>query len=173
MQTKSIITAISVVAVTAGLIFAAANVSTARERREAYSFPQNAAYKQECSSCHFLYHPGLLPFRSWEELINKSDKHFGENLALEAKDKDELLKYFKANSAEKGGTEFSRKILGSISGGAVPTRITETPYIQRKHRKLTKEVFARPAIKSFSNCGACHTKGAEGDFEEDNVKVPK
>jgi cytochrome c553 len=173
MKTKTIVTAITGVAIAAGLLFATADMATAKERRDAYSLPQSAAYKQECSSCHFLYHPGLLPLRSWRELINTSDKHFGENLSLEAKDTEELLKYFIDNSADKSGTEFSRKIKGSIAGDATPVRITETAYIQRKHRKLKKDVFARPAIKSFSNCGACHTKGAEGDFEEDNVKVPK
>ena len=47
-------------------------------RGSSTAVPENALYKQECSSCHFLYHPGLLPERSWERVMNGTDKHFGE-----------------------------------------------------------------------------------------------
>ena len=134
-------------------------------------FPESALYKQECSSCHFLYHPGLLPLRSWEAIIKGSDKHFGENLLLEDKIQDYLLSYFYEHSAEKTDSQWARKILSS-AGPSVPARITELPFIIREHRKIQKSVFKRPSINSFSNCGACHPKGAEGDFEEDRVKIP-
>ncbi|MBI5888269.1 MAG: diheme cytochrome c [Deltaproteobacteria bacterium] len=134
-------------------------------------FPESALYKQECSSCHFLYHPGLLPLRSWEAVIQNSDKHFGENLSLEDKIKDDLLSYFYEHSAEKTDSKWARRIL-SWSAPSVPARITEQPFIIREHRKIQKSVFKRPSINSFSNCGACHPKGAEGDFDEDSVEIP-
>lgn len=65
-----------------------------RRERGGASFPENTLYRQECSSCHFLYHPGLLPLHSWETVIRNSDKHFGENLGLDEKTKNELLAYF-------------------------------------------------------------------------------
>jgi hypothetical protein len=134
--------------------------------------PENAAYKNECSSCHFLYPPEFLPKRSWEALMKGSDKHFGENLALDEKTSNELLSYLTENSAERGSSEWSGKILKSI-GSSTPLQITETPYILKEHRKIKADVFKRKSIGSFSNCGACHTKGAEGDFEEDSVSIPK
>lgn len=134
-------------------------------------FPESVPYKQECSSCHFLYHPGLLPLRSWETVIKNSNKHFGENLSLDDKTKDDLLGYFYEHSAEKTDSRWARKILSS-AGPSIPARITELPFIIRKHRKIRKSVFKRPSIKSFSNCGACHPKGAEGDFAEDRVRIP-
>lgn len=142
-----------------------------RERRTS-GFPENALYSSECSSCHFLYHPGLLPERSWERLMENSDKHFGENLALDEKTKGEILVYLKEHSTERWKSEWSKKILKS-AGDSTPERITEVPYIVRKHREIKKEVFSRASIKSFSNCGACHTAGDKGDFEEDRVKIPK
>lgn len=140
--------------------------------KERFTAPESPFYKKECSSCHFLYQPGLLPARSWSMLINISDKHFGEDLALDDKTKGDLLGYLAANSAEKSDVEWSIKIMRSV-GKSTPERITGIPYIKSKHRKIRPEVFKRPAIKSFSNCGACHTKGAEGNFEEKTVVIPK
>ncbi len=133
---------------------------------------ENAAYKSECSSCHFLYPPEFLPKRSWEAMMKGSDKHFGENLALDDKTSKEILSYLNENSAERGSSEWAGKILKSI-GSATPLKITETPYILKEHRKIKPDVFKRKSIGSFSNCGACHTGAAQGDFEEDSISIPK
>lgn len=133
---------------------------------------ENAAYKSECSSCHFLYPPEFLPKRSWEAMMKGSDKHFGENLALDDKTNKEILSYLSENSAERGSSEWAGKILKSI-GSSTPLKITETPYILKEHRKIKPDVFMRKSIGSFSNCGACHTGAAQGDFEEDSVSIPK
>ncbi|MBI5886062.1 MAG: diheme cytochrome c [Deltaproteobacteria bacterium] len=136
-----------------------------------YTVPQLPAYSQECGSCHFLYLPGFLPARSWEALINGSDKHFGEDLALDAAAKTELLAFLTANAAEKSGFKWSAKILKRL-GNETPTRITELAYIKKEHRKIKEPVFKRPSIKSRSNCGACHPHGSQGDFEEGAVVIP-
>lgn len=133
----------------------------------------NAAYKQECSSCHFLYQPGLLPARSWEAVMSSTGKHFGEDLALDEAAVKELTAYLIANGADKQTNRRSTRIAGSIDSSSAPTRITEVPYMVKEHRKIKKETFSRPSIKTFSNCGACHTKGAEGNFEEDFIKIPE
>lgn len=133
----------------------------------------NAAYKEECSSCHFLYQPGLLPARSWEAVMGSTGKHFGEDLALDEAAVKELAAYLTANGADKQTNRRSTRIAASIDSSSAPTRITEVPYIVKEHRKIKKETFSRPSIKTFSNCGACHTKGAEGNFEEGFIKIPK
>ena len=134
-----------------------------------YIAVENQAYTQECSACHYLYLPGLLPARSWEALIKGSDKHFGENLALDDKASAEILGFLKSNSAEKTNTEWSIKIMKSV-GSSTPERIMDVPWIIKEHREV-KNAFKRPSVESASNCGACHTRGHEGDFE--TVKVPK
>jgi len=134
-----------------------------------YNAVENHAYTQECSACHYLYLPGLLPARSWEALIKGSDKHFGENLALDEKTSAEILGFLKSNSAEKTNTEWSMKIMKSV-GSSTPERIMDVPWIIKEHRKV-KNAFKRPSVGSASNRGACHTRGHEGDF--DTVKVPK
>lgn len=142
------------------------------EKGGKYAVVENAVYKKECSDCHFLYLPGLLPARSWEKVINETDKHFGEKLSLDEKTKSEILSFLTASSAEKTKTEWAQKIMRSIGPGT-PSSITETPYISREHRKIKVDVFKKAAVGSRSNCGACHPQAAQGDFEEDAVSIPK
>lgn len=160
---------------------AAANADDDNDGRErhrslksssALKAPENALYKQECSSCHFLYQPWLLPARSWQALMGESDKHFGENLAFDAETSKELLAYLKANSSEKTNARWAQKITSS-SEGMTPKKIMDVPWIKKEHREVGANVFKRPSIGSSSNCGACHTRGAEGNFDEDFIKIPK
>ena len=136
-----------------------------------YTAAQSAAYTRECASCHFLYIPGFLPERSWVAIINGSDKHFGEDLALDEAAKKEVLDFLIANSAERSDFRWSAKILKRL-GSETPERITDLAYIKKEHRKIKSDVFKRPSIGTHSNCGACHPKGAQGDFEEDSVVIP-
>ncbi|MBI5682923.1 MAG: diheme cytochrome c [Deltaproteobacteria bacterium] len=132
----------------------------------------NVMYKQECSSCHFLYQPGLLPASSWQIIMKNSERHFGENLSLDEKTTNEILSYLNANSADKSKNKRSYKIMNSI-GSSSPTRITEVPYIVDKHREIKPNVYKRQAIGSFANCGACHKTADKGDFGDSNVVIPK
>ncbi len=132
----------------------------------------NATYEEECGTCHFLHLPGLLPEGSWVRIMEGSGDHFGEDLALDVELSDDILAYLKANSAETTGAKRSRKILKSLDG-ETPLRITEVKYIKRKHREIKAKVYKRESIGSFSNCSACHRTAAKGNFEEDNVKIPR
>lgn len=133
---------------------------------------ENALYISECSSCHFLYLPGLLPSGSWQRVIDDSGAHFGYDLGLDPAVAVELAAYFSANGAESTGAKRSGRILDSLEG-ATPKRITETPYIKMKHKGIKKIIYRRKAIMSFSNCIACHATAKEGNFRETNVKIPK
>ena len=99
----------------------------------------NATYRVECSSCHFLYLPGLLPAGSWKIVIDGLNDHFGYNFVLSDSVKDELAAYLIANAAETTGAKRSGRILDSLNG-ATPIRITETPYIKRKHQSIIKRL---------------------------------
>lgn len=134
--------------------------------------PQNETYTKECSSCHFPYTATLLPAKSWIKLVQDSEDHFGEALGLDEAVKSELTKYLVANSAENSRSEWSRAISRN-SGNGTLIRITEMPYIIKEHRKIKEDVFKRPSIGSRSNCGACHTLGAQGDYEEESLSIPR
>jgi len=127
---------------------------------------QNQAYLKTCGSCHFAYQPGLLPSASWDKIMTAG--HFGK---IDTKSRKEITDYLKANSADKSIWEVSRKILSSLKGNS-PEKITDVPYIQKKHRELNKDVFKRPSIGSAANCNACHKKADQGIYEDDDVVIP-
>lgn len=144
------------------------------KRGTSHSVPvvNNQTYKDECASCHLAYPPGLLPAKGWEKIFTSADDHFGEDLFLDEETKDELLKYAMANSAESSGSKLSSKLLNSLKGKET-MMITKIPYIKREHDEISSRTFKRESIGSLSNCAACHQKADEGDFEEDNIKIPR
>jgi hypothetical protein len=132
----------------------------------------NAAYREECGSCHFAYQPELLPSGSWTKVVTGHNSHFGESLALDDDSEKAILEYLTANSAEKSSAKRAVTIMRSL-GGDVPSRITDIPYIRKKHRKITASILKRDSIGSPSNCLACHTTAEEGIYDDDNVIIPK
>ena len=146
----------------------------AGDHNESKTIPKvtNEVYRKNCGSCHFAYQPGLLPARSWQKIIDESGGHPGGDLSLDKKTKAEIRKYLIQNSAEKSPSKRSRKILAS-AGNNVPTRISEVPYIREKHHEIKEETFGRKSIGSRGNCIACHKTAESGDYDDDNVRIPK
>jgi hypothetical protein len=130
------------------------------------------AYMDNCGACHFAYPPALLPAASWKRLLNNTDQHFGEDLALDSSDITEITRYLTQNAAGRAPGEISRDIARSV-GSSAPLRITEVPEIQKEHRKISMSVLSRPTIGSLANCPACHRGAARGVFDDDFVAIPK
>jgi len=133
----------------------------------------NAKWKAECSSCHMLYHPGLLPERSWNKVMSGLDNHFGENASLDAATRDEITKFLALNSADKQDNRRSSRINQSIPANAAPLRISETRYFLSKHDEVSATTFKRKSIGSASNCIACHKGAEKGNFSESQVRIPR
>ncbi len=133
----------------------------------------NAKWKAECSSCHMLYHPGLLPERSWNKMMGGLDKHFGENASLEPATRDEITRFLATNSADKSDNRRSDRINQSIPANAAPLRISETRYFTSKHDEISPVTFKRKSIGSAANCIACHKGAEKGNFSESQVKIPR
>lgn len=131
----------------------------------------NDLYAARCGGCHFAYPPQLLPAGSWKLLLGATSDHFGQDLALNDADKAGLLDFTTANAADRSPLKSSHKIMGCL-GGATPMRLTDVPYIQRKHRRLDPAVLARASIGSLANCAACHPGAAACRFDDDNVTIP-
>ena len=130
----------------------------------------NELYKKSCGSCHFAYQPGLLPQRSWIKIIDAM--HTGGDLKLDKATKEQIKAYLVENSAEKSTSERSRKIVSSIPSNSTPVRVTDVPYIQKKHRKINQDIFKKPSIGSAANCKACHQKAEQGIYQDDDVVIP-
>ena len=132
----------------------------------------NQTYKETCGECHFAYQPELLPSASWLEILSQLDDHFGEEVEADPDTIANISEYLKTNGAENSSAKRSKKIMRSL-GNQVPLRITDIPYIRRKHHELNPAVFKRESIGSLANCTACHTTAKKGIYDDDDVKIPK
>lgn len=123
----------------------------------------NGKWKQECSSCHIAYAPGLLPAESWRKVMAGLDKHFGSDASLDAQDSKEITAFLVDNASNRW------------SAPTAPLRITESAWFKSKHdsHEINPAVWKNPKVKSAANCQACHTTAESGDFSERNIKVPR
>lgn len=125
-----------------------------------FSAPDNPKWKDECGSCHIAYPPQLLVAGDWQKLIEGLGKHFDVNAVLNPEDSKEILDVLQ-RSAGKGG-KFS----------AASLRVSDTPWFVREHRKISGNIWINPAVKSRSNCVACHINAERGDWSERGIRVP-
>lgn len=130
-------------------------------------------WREECGSCHLAFHPSLLPARSWQRLFAEQDKHFGEDLALDATTHAALLAFAASNAAELHATEAAFKINRSLKPEDAPLRITQTPYWIKKHGQITASDWLLPQVKSKINCAACHQDAEAGTFEDAAMRIPR
>jgi len=118
---------------------------------------------QECGSCHLAFPAGMLPAESWKRIMNSLPRHFGTDASVDAATRASIEKTLVAGAATSGRA-------------AMPPpedRITRGNWFVRKHHEVSASVWSRPAIKSAANCGACHTRADQGDFNEHAVRIPR
>jgi len=144
-----------------------------RQRSAGVAAVTSATYKEECSSCHMAYAPGLLPARSWKKIMAGLDKHFGDNAELDTETFKQISEFLDSNSADNSQYRRSRKIMRSLNPNDVPVRISETPYIIREHDEIPDKLIKHnKKVNSLSNCSACHNKAEQGLFSEHDVRIP-
>jgi Dihaem cytochrome c len=132
------------------------------EKRRA-SAPMPPAVAQECGGCHLAYPAWLLPAASWQALAGDLKHHYGSDASLDAATTGLIGSWLAANAAN-----------GKRARETPPEhRITRSAWFQREHREVAPAVWARPAVKSAANCGACHGGAAQGDFDEHAIHIPR
>lgn len=120
-------------------------------------------YRQECSSCHVAYPPGMLPAASWQRVMGNLSNHYGTDASLDPETVKQLTSWLTAHAGS-----------GKRAAGAPPEdRITRSAWFVREHDEVPASVWKRPAVKSPANCAACHTRADKGDFNEDFVRIPR
>jgi len=125
----------------------------------------NATYEKECGSCHFPYQAGWLPERSWRAIMSSLSQHFGENAELKVSQRQEVLNYLVANSADKANSLRSHEIMEVIKPGETPTSITKVLYVGGIHGGFLDPNFkGKPQVKTLADCAVCHTKAERGWF---------
>ncbi len=122
-----------------------------------------AVYTQECGSCHLAFPSNLLPKASWQRVMNGLDKHYGSDASLDAVTQKQIDTWLQTYGGQ-----------GKRAREQPPLeRITRSAWFERKHREVSAATYKRAAIKSPANCAACHRDAAQGDFEDDRVRIPK
>lgn len=144
-----------------------------RQRSVGVAAVSSPIYKEECGSCHMAYQPGLLPTRSWAKIMTGLEEHFGDNAELDAETLKNITNFLVLNSADNSDYRRSRKIMRSLDSNDAPIRISETPYIKRKHDEIpNKMIKYNKKVNSLANCSACHSKAEQGLYDEDGVNIP-
>lgn len=130
------------------------------DRRKVPLLPR---YQQECAACHLAYPPGMLPAASWKRVMANLPRHYGTDASLDPATLKELSTWLGANA----GT-YKR-----VSEDPPQDRITTSSWFEREHREVKPNAWKRAAIGSRANCAACHTRADKGDFNDDNIRIPK
>jgi mono/diheme cytochrome c family protein len=120
-------------------------------------------YQVECAACHLAFPPGMLPAASWTRIMANLPKHYGTDASLDPATLKAISTWLDANA----GT-YKR-----VSQEPPQDRIITSSWFVRKHREVAPAVWKRAAIGSPANCAACHTGAEKGNFNEDNVRIPK
>lgn len=129
------------------------------------SVPLTAKYKQECAACHVPYPPGMLPAASWQRIMGSLGKHYGTDASMDEATVREISGWLGTHA----GT-YKR-----VSEAPPQDRITQSAWFLRKHnpREVAPEVFKRASVGSASNCAACHSGAAQGNFNERDIRIPR
>ncbi len=122
----------------------------------------------ECSDCHNLIPPHLLPKESWIKLMKEQSEHFEEDLELEKPLANSIRDYLVKNSAENSTREVSYKLKKEIGNSGNYT-ITKTSYWKKLHKNIPDDVFKSDEIESKSNCVACHKDFESGILSDENI----
>lgn len=134
---------------------------------DSYHVPKNAAFEEECASCHMAYPPQMLQADSWRAMMGDLSRHFGSDASIDEKRRIAIADFLVAHSGGRktGDTRDAR--------GLPLLRITETARFEKKHREIATATWQRASIKSPANCTACHLQAAAGDYSERSIRIPK
>jgi hypothetical protein len=138
-----------------------------------FQVPQDATYLKECSGCHFVYSPGMLPARSWMQMLDNTDRHFNETLALSVDAREAVRRYLVENAADRSPYSGSKVLMESLPVKITPVRVQNVPRLHASHRVM-REVIAfngRVKVRSLVNCDGCHQRAVEGDYGLRDLRV--
>ena len=125
--------------------------------------PPLPLYKTECAACHIAYPAGMLPAQSWQQLMDHLPKHFGTDASLDTATAQQISTWLQAHAGT--GRRFNE---------APPEyRISKSARFVRQHDEVSATIFKRASVGGAANCGACHGRAAEGNFNEHEVRIPK
>ena len=142
---------------------------------------ESFVYYSECSACHELYPPFMLPQSSWERIRGGLSNHFGEEISptmkkgenrISLNDQKVIFNFLNQHSADKSTREISVKVMHSLDGARGRKSITKIQYWKDTHANIPQAVFKSKKVKDKSNCFACHKNFERGMMEDRDIKIP-
>lgn len=125
--------------------------------------PPLPSYTKECGACHVAFPAGLLPAQSWQRLMADLPHHFGSDASMDTATTHTIGAWLGANAGS-----------GKRAAEAPPEdRITRGRWFQREHREVSPATWQLAAIKSPSNCAACHRGAEQGNYSEHDIRIPR
>lgn len=132
----------------------------------------NPLYTKECASCHFGYPAGLLPRASWQHIMRTLNQHYGTDASIDESERAQIENFLVQNASETSNYKRSVKITRSLQPGVLYTSLTQIPYLQKKHRKIDKNLINQKEVRSLARCAACHKDAEKGEFSKRTVNIP-
>ena len=136
---------------------------SADEKVNQTKIPVSPKYQQECAACHIAYPAGMLPAASWKRLMNNLPNHFGTDASLDKASVQQISQWLQLY-----GGSYKR-----VTTEAPQDRITKSAWFIRKHDEVSAQTWKLAAVKSPSNCMACHQQANLGDFNEHRIRIPR
>ena len=135
--------------------------------------PKDTLYLKECSGCHFVYAPGMLPARSWAALMKGTRQHFGESLGLEEASATAISQYLQQNAADRVQQGGSQVLMESLPTNLTPQRVMSVPRLRVAHRVMLEVIGTQPAVKvrTLINCDGCHQRAIDGDYSWEELRI--
>lgn len=149
------------------------NIFTASLNKKQYYEMQHMEFANECGSCHITYPPFLLPKNSWALMMKDLENHFGDDASIDEELNISILSFLEKNSSENSTHQAAVYILKSLKENNSTIAITKTPYWQKRHENIDKNIFLSKDVKSKANCSACHQDIEFGLLENSLIKIPK
>lgn len=154
------------------LFFTAISLTTWFSVASAASSSPAQVYQKECSDCHIAYPAAFLSTASWDAVLNNLDKHFGDNAEIAAEDLQTVKTYLQTHNYDQ--SRIKRRYKGRFDTPGTPLRVTKTRFFRAIHDEVSSRlVTANPKVKTFAHCEACHRGAANGNFDEDEVRIPR
>ena len=183
MQTKCVVGAVLLLLLTGSVEAARASFDPKVEEKGGFAPATDAKYQSECGACHFAYLPGMLPARSWDALLTKSNEHFGEPLSLDPETLQHLRAFLTTNAADRSDFLGSKVMLGRLRDESTPLRVTNLPAFKGYHFSVLYKMRLVPglnsvrnlspdAAKAVMNCNSCHEGAATGSFAQREIVIP-
>ena len=156
--------------VSAGVVIVGAGaLASAVPASGVIELPPNEPFNSECTACHELYSPSLLPAESWKLLMANLEDHFGEDASLDDSTTQEITRYLMRYSSEKWDTEAANR-LRAVNPDK-PYEITATSFWKRNHAQIDPKTFESRPVFSKGNCSTCHLDARTGRFDDQKIQI--